>query len=66
MNRHRALIIVTLVALVFAGLATWGIVTFMQRESLKAKGTGQAERIVVAAVDLPIGTKLDTTQLKQV
>lgn len=66
MSRHRALIIVTLVALVFAGLATWGIVTFMQRESLKAKGAGQAERIVVAAADLPIGTKLDTTQLKLV
>ncbi|MBI1922547.1 MAG: Flp pilus assembly protein CpaB [Geobacter sp.] len=66
MSRHRALIIVTLVALVFAGLATWGIVTFMQRESLKAKGAGQAERIVVAAADLPIGTKLDASQLKLV
>jgi pilus assembly protein CpaB len=65
MNRHRALIIVSLIALVFAGLASWGVYTYLKKESAKVKSATEGSKVLVAAADLPIGTKLDPTQVKQ-
>jgi pilus assembly protein CpaB len=65
MNRNRALIIVSLIALVFAGLASWGVYTYLQKESAKAKSATEGSKVLVAAADLPIGTNLNPTQVKQ-
>jgi pilus assembly protein CpaB len=56
---------VTVVALFFAGLATWGVWKFMEGESQKVNSI-QGENVVVAAADLPVGTKLDTSQIKTI
>jgi pilus assembly protein CpaB len=65
MTRPGAVGVVSVVALIFAGLASWGVYNYLQRETNKSKG-GQIDRIVVAAADLPVGTKLNETQLKVV
>ncbi|GLI38927.1 Flp pilus assembly protein CpaB [Geobacter hydrogenophilus] len=63
MTRPNAAIVVTAIALLFAGLASWGIYSYLSKESAKSKAaSGQA--IVVAAVDMPIGAKLSAAQLK--
>ncbi len=63
MTRPQAVTIVTIVALAFAGLASWGVYSYLQTEAQKTKA-GQAESIVVAVSEFPIGTKLDQTQVK--
>ncbi len=65
MTRPQAVALVTIVALLFAGLASWGVYSFLQKESSKAKSVG-GQAVVVAAVELPIGAKLDVTQMKTV
>lgn len=63
MTRPGAVVIVSVVALAFAGLASWGVYNYLQKETQKSK-VAQGENIVVAAADIPIGTKLNATQLK--
>lgn len=63
MTRPQAVTIVTIVALVFAGLASWGVYSYLQQEAQKSKAS-QADAIVVAVGELPIGTKLDQTHVK--
>ena len=63
MTRPQAVTIVTIVALAFAGLASWGVYDYLQQEAKKSKAA-QSLPIIVAAGDIPIGTKLDPTQLK--
>lgn len=63
MTRPQAVTIVTIVALVFAGLASWGVYSFLQQETKKAKSS-ESQTVVVAAGDIPIGTKLDLTHMK--
>lgn len=63
MTRPQAVTIVTIVALAFAGLASWGVYSFLQQETRKAKSS-EAQTVVVAAGDIPIGAKLDPTQMK--
>lgn len=63
MTRPQAVTIVSVVALLFAGLASWGVYSYLQQQSDKAKVT-EAQTIVVAAGELPIGTKLDLTHMK--
>jgi len=65
MTRPNAAVIVTVIALVLAGLASWGAYSFLNKEAQKSK-TAAGQPVIVAAADLPIGTKLDATQLKQV
>ncbi len=62
MTRPNAAIVVTAIALLFAGLASWGIYSYLSKESAKSKATGQP--ILVAAVDMPIGAKITAAQLK--
>ena len=63
MNRSQAITAVTIVALVFGGLASWGVYTYLQKESLKTKQAA-SHVILVAAAEIPIGTKLNETHLK--
>jgi len=65
MTRPGAVVVVSVVALVFAGLASWGVYNYLQQETQKSKAT-QTEKTVVAAADIPIGAKLNATQLKTV
>src|SRR5512140_3298274 len=63
MTRPQAVTIVSIVALLFAGLASWGVYSYLQQQASKAKIT-EAQTIVVAAGEIPIGTKLDLTHMK--
>jgi pilus assembly protein CpaB len=63
MTRQQAVTIVTIVSLLFAGLASWGVYRYLQQAAQKSSAN-QLETIVVAAGELPIGTKLDLTQMK--
>ncbi len=65
MTRPGAVVVVSVVALIFAGLASWGVYNYLQQETQKSKAT-QTEKTVVAAADVPIGAKLNATQLKTV
>lgn len=65
MTRPQAVIGITVVALVFAGLASWGVYSFLSKESSKAKAAA-VQPLVVAAGDIAVGTKLNITQLKTV
>lgn len=63
MTRPQAVTIVTIVALLFAGLASWGVYSYLQQETSLAKSS-EAQAIVVAAGEIPIGTKLDITHMR--
>lgn len=63
MTRPGAVAIVSVVALIFAGLASWGVYNYLQQETKKSKLT-KTDQTVVATADLPVGTKLNATQLK--
>jgi pilus assembly protein CpaB len=63
MTRPQAVTIVTIVALAFAGLASWGVYSYLQKETSKAKSS-ETQTVVVAAGEIPIGTKLDPTQMR--
>lgn len=65
MTRPSAVAVVSVVALIFAGLASWGVYNYLEKESSKTKA-GQMDRAVVAVGDLPVGTKLNATQIKVV
>jgi len=63
MTRPNAIVVVSVASLIFAGLASWGVYNYLQKETQKSKAT-PSERIIVAAADLPVGTKLNATQIK--
>jgi len=65
MTRSQLILVVTIVAIIFASLASWGVWKFMVGESQKAKNI-QGEKLVVAVADLPVGTKLDISQMKTI
>ena len=63
MTRPKAVIVVAVVALVFAGLASWMVYDYLQKAAEKTR-TAQGQSIVVAAVDIPLGGTLNSTQVK--
>jgi pilus assembly protein CpaB len=63
MTRPKAVIVVVVVALAFAGLASWMVYDYLHKEAEKTKAS-QAQTIVVAAVDIPLGSKINATQVK--
>jgi pilus assembly protein CpaB len=65
MTRPQAVTVVSIVALLFAGLASWGVYNYLQKQANVAKA-GEAQNVVVAAGEIPIGTKLDISQMKTV
>ena len=63
MTRPKAVIVVSVFALVFAGLAAWLTYGYLQKEIDSVKSV-QPERIVVAAADIPIGTVISQPQVR--
>jgi pilus assembly protein CpaB len=63
MTRTNAVVMVTILAVVVAGVAAWSIFSYLQTETKKVKA-GQPQNIVVAIVDVPIGAKLADKQVK--
>jgi pilus assembly protein CpaB len=65
MTRPNAVVVVAAVALIFAGLASWGVYTYLEKQTAKTK-SASLDKAVVAAADLAVGTKLNATQVKVV
>ena len=63
MTRPKAVIVVSILALVFAGIAAWLTLQYLQKETNKSKAV-QPQNIVVAAADIPIGSTITEPQLK--
>jgi pilus assembly protein CpaB len=63
MTRPKAVTVVSIFALVFAGIAAWLTYSFLQKEMRTVKAV-QPERIVVAASDIPIGSLISQQQLR--
>ena len=65
MTRLKALIAVVVVALALAGLASWLVYDYLAKKTEEAK-TSAGQAVVVAATEIPIGTKLNASHLKMV
>lgn len=63
MTRPKAVIVVAVVALAFAGLASWMVYDYLRQASEKTRAV-QGQSIVVAAVDIPLGGTINATQIK--
>lgn len=63
MTRPKAVIVVAILALVFAGIAAWLTFSYLQGETDKTKAV-QPQSIVVASADIPIGGAISEPQLK--
>lgn len=63
MTRPKAIIVVSILALACAGIAAWLTFKYLQKETDKSKAV-QPQNIVVAAVDIPIGSTITEPQLK--
>jgi pilus assembly protein CpaB len=63
MTRPKAVIVVSVCALFFAGIAAWLTYGFLQKEVNTVRAV-KPEKIVVAAADIPIGTVITGAQLK--
>jgi pilus assembly protein CpaB len=55
--------VVSILALVFAGIAAWLTLQYLNKETNKSKAV-QPQNIVVAAADIPIGSTIGEPQLK--
>ena len=65
MTRPNSAIVVTVIALVIAGIASWEVYSYLQKEARKTK-TSPMGKAVVAVVDLPVGIKINATHVKVV
>ncbi|WP_136513110.1 Flp pilus assembly protein CpaB [Geomonas edaphica] len=63
MTRPKAVIVVAILALVFAGIAAWLTFSYLQGETNRTKAV-QPQSIVVASTDIPIGSAISEPQLK--
>jgi len=66
MPRSRMVIIVTIAALVCAGLASMGAYNYLKKQETKTTTVTSLQQLVVATVDMPVGTKLELAQMKSV
>jgi pilus assembly protein CpaB len=63
MTRPKTVILISTVALLFAGVAAWLTYSYLQQEVSSVKAV-QPQRIVVAASDIPIGSTVTEKQVK--
>ena len=63
MTRPKAVIVVSIFALFFAGIAAWLTYGYLQKEMSSVTAV-QPQKIVVAAADIPIGTVITLPQLR--
>ena len=64
MTRPKAVIVVSIFALFFAGIAAWLTYSYLQK-AMDSVQAVQPQKIVVAASDIPIGTTIAQPQLKE-
>lgn len=64
MTRPRAVIVVSTCAVVFAAIAAWLTYRYLQQEMNSVRAV-QPQQIVVAASDIPIGSAIATSQLRE-
>ncbi|MBC8018304.1 MAG: Flp pilus assembly protein CpaB [Verrucomicrobia bacterium] len=64
MTRPKAVIVVSIFALFFAGIAAWLTYGYLQKEKSSFQLV-QPQKIVVAATDIPVGTTIAQPQLKE-
>lgn len=64
MTRPKAVIVVSVFAILFAGIAAWLSYGYLQHEMISVKAV-QPQRIVVAAADIPIGSQVNQAQLRE-
>ena len=65
MTRLKAIITVVVVALVMAGVASWLVFDYLKKKTDEATAS-RGQKVVVAAADIPVGSKLNTSHLKMV
>ena len=65
MTRLRAVIAVVVFAIALAGFASWMVFDYLNKKSEEASA-GKGQKIVVAATEIPAGSKINATQLKMV
>jgi pilus assembly protein CpaB len=63
MTRPKAVIVVSIFALLFAGTAAWLSYNYLQQEMSSVKAV-QPQRLVVATTDIPIGSTITEAQVK--
>lgn len=63
MTRLKAVTTVAVIALFLAGVASWLVYDYLSKKS-KETEAGKGKGIVVAAADIPVGSKLNATHLK--
>jgi pilus assembly protein CpaB len=63
MTRPKAVIVVSIFALLFAGAAAWLSYSYLQREMSSVKAV-QPQKIVVATTDIPLGSAITEAQVK--
>ena len=63
MTRPKAVVVVAVVAVAFAGLASWLVYDYL-RKTAESTRTSQGQQIMVAAVDIPLGGVINATQVK--
>lgn len=66
MQRSKLVIIVTVAALVCAGLASMGAYNYLKKQEKTTTVTSLQQLVVVSTVDIPVGTKLEPVQMKSV
>lgn len=62
MTRQKAVIVVTILAVVFAVVAAGMVYNYLKKQD--ETRAGQTQTIVVAAMEIPIGTKITDTMIK--
>lgn len=63
MTRLKAVYIVAIVAFILAGLASWLVYDYLAKRTSESKAAG-GQGIVVAATEIPVGSKINATHLK--
>ncbi|MBT0652964.1 Flp pilus assembly protein CpaB [Geomobilimonas luticola] len=63
MLRYKSVLVVSVLALVFAGAAAWLTYNYLNKEKKKITAA-QPENIVVAATEIPIGSQITANQVK--
>src|SRR3990172_2339547 len=64
--KPRAVVIIGVVAVAIAAIASWVLYNYLREQEEMVKGAVATDQVVVAARDIPIGSSIDRTQIKTV
>lgn len=65
MTRLKVVIIVVVFAIALAGFASWMVFDYLNKKTEEASAS-RGQKIVVAATEIPVGSKINTTHVKMV